>query len=85
MAKRTKVPIGLRLSPELIERIDGARGKTTRTAWIEGACTMVLDLGGRFVPASPVVERAAPVGDTAADWSMDRQAKLNEAKARRSR
>jgi hypothetical protein len=48
----------LRLEPELLQRIDTARGSETRTAWIERALRAALD--GPLEPVAPPARGSVP-------------------------
>lgn len=59
----------MRMTPELMERIDAARGDTDKTAWVERAILMRLGEaaspnGAERSPSSPdPVDDAEPLGD----------------------
>jgi len=73
-----KQPLGLRLDPALIARIDEARKKQPRTAWIEAAIMrhLMARPGETVVTTLPDAKNAKAAHDAASA----RQARLNAAK-----
>jgi hypothetical protein len=71
-------PVTMRLPPSLLERVDGARGKQNRTAWIEQAILNSLEdprppeIGTpAAVPSTPAKEvepSAEKLSDEAEAW-----------------
>lgn len=53
-------PISFRWSPELVERIDTARGDVPRSRWVRRAVEDALDAGGRPGIGAPQELGAVP-------------------------
>jgi hypothetical protein len=73
-----KIPLGLRLDPDLVGRIDADRGDLSRAAWITAACESALRRGVDAAPSG--VQAVRSQVRVAPSPAMDRQARLNKAK-----